>query len=262
MGWYDAPAIACDWRVVAASVRGSSHEKTGQPCQDAHSWRVLSDGVLVAAVADGAGSAPLAEVGAITAARAAVEAICEAVGDACRPQTEDAWHALLIGALRAARAAVEAAAEQHGALPRDLATTLILTVATPTEVAAAQVGDGATVIGTDDGTLFALTAPECGEYINETTFLIAPEALEKAQVAIRKGRAAQLAVLSDGLQRLALNMPAGSPHAPFFAPLFRFAEATTDATGAAEQLTAFLRSPRLTARADDDLTLLLASRTR
>jgi len=51
------------WRVLAASVRGKSHEKVGQLCQDAHHWEKLPEGVLVAAVADGAGSATLGKVG-------------------------------------------------------------------------------------------------------------------------------------------------------------------------------------------------------
>jgi len=46
---------------VAASVRGKSHE--GQLCQDAHHWEKLPEGVLVAAVADGAGSATLGKWG-------------------------------------------------------------------------------------------------------------------------------------------------------------------------------------------------------
>ncbi len=288
------------WRVVAASVRGAGHAKTGQPCQDAHHWTLLPGGALAAAVADGAGSAPLAEVGAEVAATAAVEALLKPppstplsrTGEGGRsvlafpsartvgvgaqfiapssrvlqhpalPETETAWHALLQEALQAALQAIEAAAAQHGMQPRDLATTLILMVATPTQVAAAQVGDGATVVGSEEGDLFALTAPESGEYINETTFLVAPEALDSARIAVWRGTALHLAVLSDGLQRLALKMPCGTPHAPFFAPLFRFAAERTNATEAQEHLAAFLGSPRITQRADDDLTLLLASRTR
>src|SRR5919108_217744 len=66
--------IGC-WRVVAASAPGTSHEKLGQPCQDAHHWATFPESVLVAAVADGAGSAELGHVGATIAARTAVETI-------------------------------------------------------------------------------------------------------------------------------------------------------------------------------------------
>ncbi|NJK69758.1 MAG: protein phosphatase 2C domain-containing protein, partial [Microcoleus sp. SU_5_3] len=56
--------LMTNWQVVAASVTGTSHEKRSQPCQDAHCWRLLPNNVLAAAVADGAGSAALAEIGA------------------------------------------------------------------------------------------------------------------------------------------------------------------------------------------------------
>ena len=46
------------WRVTGASVPGVSHLRSGLPCQDAHAWRQEAGGVLIAAVADGAGSAP------------------------------------------------------------------------------------------------------------------------------------------------------------------------------------------------------------
>src|SRR4028119_2107946 len=66
-----------NWQVVGASVIGTSHEKRSQPCQDAHCWRLLPHGVLVASVADGAGSAALAEVGAKIAVEGVVETICQ-----------------------------------------------------------------------------------------------------------------------------------------------------------------------------------------
>ena len=68
-----------------------------------------------------------------------------------------------------------------------------------------------------------------------------------------------IAILSDGLQMLALKIPEYMPHAPFFSPLFRFVAEVTDETEAKEQLEAFLRSPRVRKRTDDDLTLLLAT---
>ena len=57
---------------------------------------------------------------------------------------------------------------------------------------------------------------------------------------------------------LALKMPGAAPHAPFFAPLFRFVEDVSDETEAKAQLEAFLRSPGIQQRTDDDLTLVLA----
>ena len=253
-----ANSSSARWRVVAASVRGTSHEKTGQPCQDAHGWNVLPEGVLVAAVADGAGSAPLGEVGSDVAARTVVDFLTVKLAWPW-PQADQGWQLLLTDAINAARNAVEAAAAEREVSPRDLATTLIVVIATTEFVAAAQVGDGAAVVSDSTGDVLALTAPQSGEYINETTFLISPDALDKTQVTVWRGTPAQVAVFSDGLQMLALKLPEGTPHAPFFAPLFRFVAQVTDEVEAQAQLTDFLRSPRITARADDDLTLLLAA---
>lgn len=260
----DSQALS-HWRVVAASVRGTSHERVGQLCQDAHQWEKLPEGVFVAAVADGAGSATLGKVGAIVASQTAVETIILDVGTRNRvpllslPENEQGWQLLLTKALEAAKTAVEAEAIACKMTARDLATTLIIVVATPNLIAAAQVGDGVAVASDVNGNFIALTAPQRGEYINETTFLVSPNALDTAQVNLWHGATANIAVLSDGLQMLALEMSEGKPHVPFFSPLFHFMADVTDESEAKEQLVAFLRSPRILDRTDDDLTLLLAT---
>jgi hypothetical protein len=232
---------AVTWRVVGVSVQGTRHLREGMPCQDAHAWRVLADGRVALAVADGAGSAPHAAAGSAAAVRAAVDAVAAGASPA--------------DALAAALAAVEEEARRLGAAPRALATTLIVAAADAGGVAAAQVGDGALVVD-DGGGMRALTLPVTGEFANETVFLTTPGALQDAQHARWAGRPLHLAAFSDGVQALALRRPDHAPHAPFFAPLFRFAAATPDAG----ELAAFLAGPRVTARADDDLTLLLAVR--
>ena len=254
------PMTLPHWRVVAASVRGTSHEKTGQPCQDAHCWDILSDDVLAVAVADGAGSAALGEVGATIAAQTSIDTLRRQAAMPPWPASDADWRLLLTETLKAAQAAVIAEAQVRAVPTRDLATTLILLIATPVLVAAAQVGDGAAVLGDGCSDIIALTTPQSGEYLNETTFLTSPDALDTAQINVWHGVPAYVAAFSDGLQMLALQMPEGTPHAPFFAPLFQFVARMSDAAAAQEQLTAFLHSPRLRARVDDDVTLLIAAR--
>jgi hypothetical protein len=242
---------------VAASVRGTSHERTGQECQDAHRWQVVGERLILAAIADGAGSASLGGLGAETAARAALESLAGCGGDASTGV--QLWKRHLAAALVAARDAVLEQAAVRGETPRELASTLILVVATPELAAAAQIGDGAALLKSDSGELISLTRPPSDEYINQTTFLISDDGVATAQVGAWEGSVQAVAVLTDGLQRLALQMPEGAPHAPFFAPLFRFIAETPDLAQANEQLVTFLQSPRITERADDDLTLLLAA---
>jgi hypothetical protein len=102
------------------------------------------------------------------------------------------------------------------------------------------VGDGAAVVGDADNKIIALTTPQSGEYINETIFLTSPDYLSAVQFAFRRCDVSSVAVLSDGLQMLALQMPGGNPHEPFFAPLFRFIANSKDEQAAQEQLVKFL----------------------
>jgi serine/threonine protein phosphatase PrpC len=249
---------AC-WRVISASVAGTSHEITGEPCQDALKYLILQEsGFLVAALADGASSAAHAKIGADIAVCAALETILNRLSSDTLPENDAGWKSLITNALCKARTAVEAEASVQEIKVRDLACTLIVVVATPDLVVGAQVGDGAALVG-DGKEIITLTLPSNGEYINETNFLISPNAVETAQVTVWHGILTQLGILSDGLQMLALKMPEGTPHTPFFAPLFSFVASSTDETVAKQQLEEFLLSPRVTEKTNDDLTLLLAT---
>jgi hypothetical protein len=248
------PLSSTCWRVVGASVQGVGHEKAGVECQDAHGWAPLPHGIALC-VADGAGSAPDSALGAECACRAALLAV---EANPPGPDLADAG-AVLTEAVRRARNAVAGEALQKGVEERDLATTLILAIVTQTGAAAIQIGDGAVVLNPHESPVFALTRPAHDEYVNQTCFLTDPEALTAPQTATWRGQVRDLALFSDGLELLALRMPHGEPHAPFFAPLFRFVRAAADSAAANEELRGFLRSPRIASRTDDDLTLLLAA---
>jgi serine/threonine protein phosphatase PrpC len=166
---------------------------------------------------------------------------------------------LLTDAMLAARKAIEIEADICHNQPHDLATTLIVMIATPEIVAVGQVGDGLAVAKNSMGNLIALTIPSNGEYINQTTFLTSPDALETAQLKIWREEIVNVGVLTDGLQMLALNMIVGEPHKPFFLPLFEFVANAEDRILAKEHLMRFLSSDKITKRTDDDLTLVLAA---
>ncbi|WP_414571672.1 PP2C family serine/threonine-protein phosphatase [Nostoc sp. CCY 9925] len=247
------------WRIVAASVCGTSHLRNKQLCQDAHHWQILSDNILVAAAADGAGSASLGKVGAMLAVETAIENL-SSKGLTRSSLTNDAdVRSLLNDAILAAKKAVEDEAVACDKELGDLATTLIIMVATPDVVAVAQIGDGLAVAKDQLGNLLALTMPDSGEYINETTFLTSPTALDTAQMKLWRTDIVNVGIITDGLQMLALNMVVGEPHKPFFFPLFEFVANAEDKTAAKEQLVKFLRSERIAQRTDDDLTLIIAA---
>lgn len=247
------------WRVVAASVCGTSHLKNKQLCQDAHHWQILPDNILVVAAADGAGSASMGKLGAMVAVETAIENISIKEISGRTLVDDDAVRSLLLEAIIAAKKAVEEEAVACEKQPLDLASTLIIAVATPEVVAVAQIGDGVAVARDAQGNLIALTMPDSGEYINETVFLTSPTALDAAQLRVWRQAIVNVGVLTDGLQMLAMNMAVGAPHKPFFVPLFDFTANADDKTVAKEQLVKFLRSDRITQRTDDDLTLIIAA---
>lgn len=256
------------WRVIRASVQGTSHAKTGQPCQDSSSVGVgAPDGVVVAAVADGAGSAELSADGSCIAACAAARRVVRLMRLHVQPVYEGVLEEILKEAVRSAREALEAEAHRQKKSLREFATTLIVAICAPEITGAAQIGDGAMVaagdgISADEGGGYTLfSAPQRGEYANTTNFITSDDWRDTLNVSMRRGGVNLLAMFTDGVQSIALDAAAGNaPHAPFFDPLFRWAEGQEDTDAASNSLAAFLSSPRVTARADDDLTLLLAVR--
>jgi serine/threonine protein phosphatase PrpC len=260
------------WKVVAASAKGSSHEKTDIPCQDAHYWKVI-DGVLLAAVADGAGSATHSDLGAKIAAQAAVDYLysnltfrgqldLNAGGQSSTElnprQLLSGWNSIAVVVAEEACKAVHNAATQRETPIRELASTLLVLVASDAGIAVLQIGDGAIVVNTFGDTFVALTTPPQTEYINETVFLVSSSAIEKMQIKTF-GKVKQVALMSDGLQMLALEMKERKPFEPFFRHIFKFAYNSINLDTSNRQLMNFLISDRVRSKTDDDITLFLAS---
>jgi len=165
----------------------------------------------------------------------------------------------MAAAAGAARTALEALAVAEGDPLRSFATTLSCAVVAEGWLAVAHNGDGAVVVVDRDGPRTA-ARPARGEYANEVAFLTADDGLDHVAYPVEAGGVEAVALLTDGLLRLALQLPAGTTHEPFFAPLLAFAGEAPDPEVAAAELAAFLASDRVVARTDDDTTLVLAVR--
>jgi hypothetical protein len=248
-----------NWRIMGASVAGTSHEKNGIPCQDSHAYQFLagSSGVAIA-VSDGAGTAERSAEGSGLAVREAVAVLAAAAWK--RPQTEAEWTTLLNDAFRQARSAVLSRAELFQLEPALFNATLTCVVLFDGWLVVGQVGDGLVVAQTEEDELWVAARPVRGEYANETMFLTGETALDNIQMTFQQRPVQALAVLSDGLIRLAMDMPTGQAHRPFFQPLFAFAAASREKVTAEGELTAFLSSERVNTRTDDDKTLVLLAR--
>ena len=71
-----------------------------------------------------------------------------------------------------------------------------------------------------------------------------------------------VALMTDGLQRLALHFENRSPHPPFFEPMFDALSGAAPgfASDLEASLVAFLQSEAVNLRTDDDKSLVLATR--
>ena len=250
-----------DWQVIGAAVQGVSHQKQGLPCQDALKYHCLPGGILLVALADGAGSAIHAELGAQTAVQASVDWLVTSLEND-QPIECCEWAEVIWGTFQNARTALEQLAEEKDESLRSFATTLTCLVATPEQLIVGQLGDGAVVTVDKDGGLDTVTTLQRGEYANETNFLTQDQALDLVAIQVIDERVQALAVMSDGLTRLALKRPDNVPHVPFFKPLFAFAfTSSNDPAQANDALVNFLTSPRVCERTDDDKALVLALRS-
>lgn len=238
------------WKLVFGSVQGTSHIQSGLPCQDYCAGSIVGT-TLVAACADGAGSAELSQLGS----KAAVDRFMEVASGDTAPTKEqvEAW-------VDAARARLLEEAAANGSTSRQLACTFLVALVGNGWAAFAQVGDGVIVFDGTDGYDFAFW-PDNGEYANTTHFLSEDDYQQHLRVEIVERHVSELALLTDGLQMLALDIAGAKVHDRFFAPLFKTVRNGPDEAALQTALLDFMGSKRVNDRTDDDKTLLLATRT-
>jgi hypothetical protein len=234
---------------------GTSHRMRNVPCQDVFRCGTFGPSAewLAVAVSDGAGSAAHSEVGA-----ALVSAELLRRAELYEPAvlaTRDG----MIELFTAARNALILEAQARDVRPRELACTAILALVGPDSATFAQLGDGVIVLGGEPEcrTVFW---PEPTEYANTTDFLTDERFADLIRFETTPGLITELAVLTDGLQRLALDFTAHKPYQGFFRPFFDRLRAESDPEALREPFREFLNSPRVNDRTDDDKTLVLAVR--
>lgn len=247
------------WRVLQQSVIGTAHVRDQLPCQDFCHAVLTCPGdeeFLVAACADGAGSAELSQEGARIACTRIVQLACDELQTGLRADQID--RVRFVSWFRSVHSAIEAEAQARQLPKRQLACTLLVVVAGTSATAVAQVGDGAIVSRNADGYAVAFW-PQTGDFLNLTHF-VTDDDYEKALEVALLGRVDELAMMSDGLQLLALDFAKRAPHQPFFSPMFDALRAADEPDDLVVPFRGFLESPQVNAKTDDDKTLIIATR--
>ncbi|MCX8500548.1 MAG: PP2C family serine/threonine-protein phosphatase [Alphaproteobacteria bacterium] len=255
------------WRIAAAAIAGANHRNLGIACQDhfqiTTALALNGEPLLLLVLADGAGSAEQGRTGAILACGFLAERITE---DLAQRSSAAGLDRARVGLwLAELREHLSEVAEAAGHRLRDYATTVALALvgAIAPEVGGLilQVGDSAAVYrGSGDWQIAAW--PQRGEFANSTFFVTDDELLQNFELVPIAETVREIALFSDGIERLVLTHHGQSIYQPFFdlifQPLRQQAGYGIDSR-LSESLARYLQSPTIVSRCDDDCSLILAT---
>jgi len=257
--------IENNWRIAHASAIGLAHINQNTECQDRFACRTVtttSEGeVLIAVVADGAGSTTDGQIGAQIACEIFTEEVADLLSSkdaSVKSLTEDfgrfwiSYFQRKIGEI----------SKQNQKELRDYASTFIGAVIGATAAAFYQIGDGGIVFsasGARESYRFAVPPVEA-EYVNVTDFATDETAAERLRFVLIEEKIEDLILFSDGIYAVAVDYQRSAPHEPFLMPMIAPLRNGAAVNGLNEKLENFLSSPKINEKTDDDKTIILASR--
>jgi len=249
------------WKFTNATVTGKAHTARGEPGQDscrAGTIRISDTDFFIGIAADGAGSTKDGGQGADIACRTLFALITDTLekSDEFSLITDD----VIRDWISTSHEAIVTEAQESGKKLRQYASTVICAVAGNDRAIYFQIGDGAIVTGSgpEYQTIFW---PEQGEYANTTYFITDDNYLSHLKI-LHAETPDEIALFTDGLQNLVLSFAEKKAHAGFFRPLFDALKQDTESgiSGFSARMEHFLCREDISARSDDDKTLILAVR--
>jgi hypothetical protein len=250
------------WKFLRRTQTGVSHLRSGGLCQDALRIETINSPegqCLVFCCSDGAGTAIYGFEGASLVCEKFLEIAhqyclgCDGVLSSLSRDSGIRW-------LEEIRSALIEKAHEARVPPRELACTCLAGIISPYTAAFLQVGDGAIVIDQTE-VLRVVFWPQSGEYVNSTNFVSDEDASSRMAFDVF-GVVNDLAVFTDGLERLLLRWDLKTVHEPAIRPMLNQLAATPEERirDLEESLGLFLQSEAVISRTDDDTALILATR--
>ncbi|MBP0615749.1 PP2C family serine/threonine-protein phosphatase [Jiella mangrovi] len=252
------------WGWARARSVGTSHLKTGLPCQDfalCMEMETISGSVLAAVVSDGAGTASHAEAGSRMVCTGFLRAVSNHFKS--RKGIDEIREEDIFDWLDDIRERVNVFARRARIRPRDCASTLIGLLAGPESALVVHIGDGAAVVREQGTSEWVVPSwPFQGEYASTTVF-ITDDPMSTPSIVMLPVRLDRVAIFSDGIERLVLDHAKRTAHGPFFdrvtAPVAA-SEIFGHNVALSKPLREYLDSKAICDRTDDDKSLILGAR--
>ena len=245
------------WKSIVKSVRGSAHLTNGLPCQDASSVERIGD-VIICVLSDGAGSAKFADEGSKLIVAEALEFFRTVLNN--HPNQGDlisdfdSSDGIIL--TKRIQELLSAEAVKREASIDDFAGTLLIAIIHRSKSCFYQIGDGAWCVSRL-GVLGAVTWPTQGEFAGQTAFVTSPSCEKDLQFICISGALDYVVGMTDGIERLALDMQSCTPYRGFCDPMIKGLISACDQESLSLDLEAFLSSENVCDRTDDDKTLAL-----
>lgn len=183
-------------RVATARIVGRGHELEGMPCQDAVHVSLAPSAVAMV-LADGAGSAEHADVGATALVRAVADYLSAHFDELIQSNT-NAIEDVLFDVMSTA---IDETARLIGCAPKALSSTVLFVVSDGRGLMGGQLGDGCAGLRDRAGLWVPWLAPARGEHANETVFVTTEGA--RAAFKVDKRDVAEISgcvLMSDGAE--------------------------------------------------------------
>ena len=240
------------WTIYSARVTGAAHTEEDFPCQDAFAVDTAGE-VLVAVVADGAGSARHSDEGS--------RALSDAVIVALRPLAQNvsadkpALEAAVSGAIETVRAQIL----RPETVLRDFAATLVGCIYQPPRGGFFfHLGDGAAVAArVPDWAGLAVSPPANGEFANETFFYTMDDWRTNLRWTAIPPGADLVALMTDGPMPFVMSLGQEGLFPDFAAPIDAYLSQVAPEAGSAD-LAATIDSESAREISSDDKTLIWA----
>lgn len=248
------------WNAAVDFRKGSPQEARAEPCQDYGKVLKLNADVIVSAVANGDGKARFSHIGAKTAVRSAcntIRANARRFQSIARNTNDHDAVPVFEALLGSVQESLKSTAADHLAPIDDLATTLIVFIASPAGLAAMKIGAGFIVYRQSGRQYEFMFDPGKKTTDIENQYITQPIARDNMQVAVQNGLTEFVCASTNALEPLSMRSDGWKPHTPFFRPLDQCTALAKDDDEVHRSIRAFLRSKSLTSKVANDCTLML-----